>query len=229
MKMFVGGAWRDGSRQIEVSNPFDDSVIDTVPHGNADDVKTALATLEAGAAEMRAMPAFERSQMLTRVSRLMLEHAEALAQTISREEGKILAESRMEAGRAAEIIQLSAEEAKRLGGEVLPLDGSEGNTGQLGLTLRVPCGIVAAISPFNFPLHLVCHKVGPALAGGNAVLIKPATDTPLCALQLVELLLQAGVPPTAVACITGPGGELGDAICTDRRIRKISFTHCSLS
>lgn len=224
MKMFVGGAWRDGSRQIEVSNPFDDSVIDTVPHGNADDVKTALATLEAGAAEMRAMPAFERSQMLTRVSRLMLEHAEALAQTISREEGKILAESRMEAGRAAEIIQLSAEEAKRLGGEVLPLDGSEGNTGQLGLTLRVPCGIVAAISPFNFPLHLVCHKVGPALAGGNAVLIKPATDTPLCALQLVELLLQAGVPPTAVACITGPGGELGDAICTDRRIRKISFT-----
>ncbi len=224
MKMFLAGQWCDADDRIEVRNPFDDSVVDTVPHGRAADVDRAVATLEQGAVEMRAMPEFERAQLLFRVSRLMLDHAEDLARTISREEGKVLAEARVETRRAAEIIQLSGEEAKRLGGEVLPLDGSEGNTGQFGFTLRVPCGVVAAISPFNFPLHLVCHKVGPALAGGNAVLIKPATDTPLCALQLVELLLEAGVPPAAVACLTGPGGELGEAICTDHRIRKISFT-----
>jgi len=224
MKMFLGGKWQECAGRIEVRNPFDGSVVDTVPHGTAADVDAAVTTLVEGAAAMRVMPEYERSVMLSRAAQLMLDHAEDLARTISGEEGKILAEARVEVRRAAEIIQLSAEEAKRLGGEVLPLDGAEGNTGQLGFTLRVPCGIVAAISPFNFPLHLVCHKVGPALAGGNAVLIKPATDTPLCALQLVELLLEAGAPPNAVACVTGPGGELGEAICEDRRIRKISFT-----
>lgn len=224
MKMFLGGKWQECAGRIDVRNPFDGSVVDTVPHGTAADIDAAVATLVEGAATMRAMPEYERSVMLSRAAQLMLDHAEDLARTISGEEGKILAEARVEVRRAAEIIQLSAEEAKRLGGEVLPLDGAEGNTGQLGFTLRVPCGIVAAISPFNFPLHLVCHKVGPALAGGNAVLIKPATDTPLCALQLVELLLEAGAPPNAVACVTGPGAELGEAICEDRRIRKISFT-----
>ena len=124
------------------------------------------------------------------------------------EEGKILAEGRFEAGRAAEIIQLSSEEAKRITGEVLPLDAAPGGGERLGFTLRVPCGVVAAISPFNFPLHLVCHKVGPALAAGNAVVVKPASDTPLSALKLVEVLLEAGLPPQAVVCLTGSGAEV---------------------
>ena len=95
---------------------------------------------------------------------------------------------------------------------------------KLGFTVRVPCGIVAGISPFNFPLHLVCHKAGPAIAGGNAIILKPATDTPLSALKLVELFLEAGTPPEAIQCVTGPGGEIGDTLCTDRRVRKITFT-----
>ena len=104
------------------------------------------------------------------------------------------------------------------------MDAHPAGVGHLGLTVRVPVGVVAAITPFNFPLNLVAHKVGPALAAGNAVLIKPAGDTPLTALKLVEVLLEAGLPPQAIACVTGPGSELGQAICTDRRVRKISFT-----
>lgn len=155
---------------------------------------------------------------------MLRQRTEEFARTITLEEGKILAESRLEVSRACETLEVSAEEAKRIGGEVLPLDAAPGGVGKLGFTLRVPCGVVAAICPFNFPLNLVTHKVGPALAAGNAVLIKPAGDTPLTALKLVEVLLEAGLPQQAVACITGSGSELGRAICTDRRVRKISFT-----
>src|SRR3990170_2185937 len=154
----------------------------------------------------------------------MGQRVDKLGRLISTEEGKILAEGLFEASRAAETIELSAEEAKRLGGETLPLDGAPGGAGKLGFTLRVPCGVVVAITPFNFPLNLVCHKVGPALAGGNAVVIKPASDTPLSALRLVELLLEAGLPPQAISCLTGGGGAIGGAICGDPRVRKISFT-----
>ena len=123
-----------------------------------------------------------------------------------------------------ETLEVSADEAKRLVGEMIPLDAAPNGAGKLGFTLRVPCGVVAAITPFNFPLNLVCHKVGPAIAGGNAVLIKPASDTPLSSLKLVEILLEAGLPESAIACVTGAGGDLGAAIGEDDRIRKISFT-----
>jgi acyl-CoA reductase-like NAD-dependent aldehyde dehydrogenase len=125
----------------------------------------------------------------------MAARQEDLGRTISAEEGKIIAEGRLEANRAYETIMGSAEEAKRLHGETVPLDGAPGGAGKFGVTIRVPCGVVVAISPFNFPLNLVCHKVGPALAGGNAVIVKPATDTPLSALKLTEILLEAGLPP----------------------------------
>jgi glyceraldehyde-3-phosphate dehydrogenase (NADP+) len=140
------------------------------------------------------------------------------------EEGKILAEGRLEASRAFETIMGSAEEAKRIHGETVPVDAAPGAAGRLAFTLRVPCGVVVAIAPFNFPLNLVCHKVGPALAGGNAVIIKPATDTPLSALKLTEILLEAGVPAEGIQCLTGSGGEIGDLLCADPRVRKITFT-----
>src|SRR5204862_6882532 len=124
------------------------------------------------------------------------------------------AEGRGEAARAAETMELSAEQAKRLGGEQLPLDAASNGAGKLGFTLRVACGVVVAITPFNFPLNLVCHKVGPALAGGNAVILKPASNTPLSALRLVEILLEAGLPPLAVNCLIGSGGEIGKALCS---------------
>ena len=132
----------------------------------------------------------------------------------------MLAEGRIEAGRAMETLDLSADAARICMAKPcrwMP----PGGVGKLGFTFRIPCGIVAAIAPFNFPLNLVAHKIGPAIAGGNAVLL--ASDTPLSALKLVELLLEAGLRE-AIACVTGPGGELGEAICADARVRKISFT-----
>ena len=224
MKMLLGGNWVDRAEKIEVLNPFDGSVVDTVPQSSLADVEEALAAAERGARVMRDLTGYQRYEILMKVADLMRERADDLARTITLEEGKILAEAQIEATRAREIIVLSAEEAKRLSGEVIPLDGAPGVNGKLGFTLRVPCGVVVGISPFNFPLHLVCHKVGPAIAAGNACIIKPATDTPLSALKLIELFVEAGAPPEAVQCLTGPGSSLGNALCSDPRVRKITFT-----
>ena len=224
MRMHIGGEWIDKSEKIEVLHPFDGSVVDTIPKGDLNDVEKAIDTAERGAKIMAKMTGYERYEILHKVAELMVERTEELARTITLEEGKILAEARVEASRASEIIMLSAEEAKRLYGEVIPLEGAPGVQGKFGFTMRVPCGIVVGISPFNFPLHLVCHKAGPAIAAGNAIIIKPATDTPLSALKLVELFLEAGTPPEAIQCLTGSGGVIGDALCSDRRVRKITFT-----
>lgn len=224
MRMFLKGEWVDRPKRIEVRNPFDGTVIDSVPQASSEDVETAVEAAVEGAKIMRGLPALERSKILRKVSDLFAERQAELGQLISREEGKTLAEGKFEVSRAAVTMECSAEEAKRIYGEVLPLDAAPGGADKFGFTLRVPCGVVAAITPFNFPLNLVCHKVGPALAAGNAVVIKPASDTPLSALKLVELLLEAGLPPLAIQCITGGGASVGEALCADERVRKVSFT-----
>ncbi len=224
MKMYINGEWVDRANTMPVFNPFDQSIIDTVPRATVADVDQAIASAVRGAKVMAKLPAYERYAILNRAAQLMTERMEDLGQTITREEGKVIAEGRVEAGRAIQTITLSSEEAKRLHGETVPLDGAPGVTSQFGFTIRVPVGVVAAIAPFNFPLNLVCHKVGPALAAGNAVVLKPAGDTPLSALKLTEILLEAGLPPEAIQCVTGSGGEIGDAITGDPRIRKITFT-----
>ena len=224
MKMHIGGKWMDSDDRIDVVNPFDGTTIDTVPKATPQDVSDAIADAAKGAEVMRKMPAYERYQLLDRAARLMYERQQDLGRTITLEEGKVLAEGLGEAGRSAETITLSAEEAKRLTGETLDLSAASNGAGKFGFTLRVPCGVVVAITPFNFPLNLVCHKVGPALAAGNAVIVKPASDTPLSAIKLVEILLEVGFPPEAVSVLTGSGASVGDAIASDPRVRKISFT-----
>ena len=224
MKNFVAGEWIDKLKKIEVTNPFDNSVIDTVPKADAGDLEKALAFAERGAKVMAKLSSYERWKILRKAADMMAARNEELGQTISKEEGKIIAEGRGEAGRAVETMMGSAEEAKRLHGETVPLDADPTGGKKLGFTLRVPCGVVAAIAPFNFPLNLVCHKVGPALAAGNTVIIKPASDTPLSAIKLTEILLEAGLPPQGIQCLTGSGGEIGDAWVADRRVRKVTFT-----
>jgi glyceraldehyde-3-phosphate dehydrogenase (NADP+) len=224
MRIFFASRWQDRDKKIEVRHPYDGHVVDTVPQATAEDVDAAISAAVEGAAAMRKLPGYERFRILRKAADAMFARQQELGRLISLEEGKTLGEGVFEAGRAAVTMELSAEEAKRLGGEVLPLDGAPGTAGKLAFTIRVPCGIVVAITPFNFPLNLVCHKVGPALAAGNACIIKPASDTPLSALKLVEILLEAGLPPQAIACLTGSGGELGKALCGDQRVRKISFT-----
>jgi len=224
VKIFLEGKWVDKSNKIEVRNPYDNSVIDTVPRADGGDVERALSFAERGAKVMAKLSGYDRWRILRKAADIMAARNEELGQLISKEEGKIIAEGRGETSRAVETIMGSAEEAKRIHGETVPLDGDPGGGKKLGFTLRVPCGVVAAISPFNFPLNLVCHKVGPALAAGNSVIVKPASDTPLSALKLTEILLEAGLPPEGIQCVTGSGGEIGDALVADRRVRKVTFT-----
>ena len=224
MQLFLNGEWTGLSDTADVVNPYDESLIDTVPVASPPDITAAIDGLIKGAQAMRNTPAHQRVDILRKAASLIRERQEELGRLISSEEGKVLAEGCTEAGRTAETIDLCADEARAFHGETVPLDSTSGGVGKLGFTLRVPCGIVAAITPFNFPMNLVAHKVGPAVAAGNAVLIKPASDTPLSALKLVEILLEAALPAEAIACITGPGASLGQAICTDPRVRKISFT-----
>src|SRR3990172_8785342 len=223
MKNFIAGNWVDKQKKIEVNNPFDNSIIDTVPKADAGDLEKALAFAQRGAKVMAKLSSYERWKILRKAADLMAARNEKLGQVISKEAGKIIAEGRGEASRAVETRMGSAEEAKRLHGETIPLDADPTGSKKLGFTLRVPCGVVAAIAPFNFPLNLVAHKVGPALAAGNTVIVKPASDTPLSALRLTEILLESGLPPEGIQCITGPGGEIGDALVADRRVRKVTF------
>lgn len=224
MRMYVSGAWVGGAEVTEVRSPYDGSLVDTVPSASAGDVERALEAAVRGAVVMRAMPAYHRAAILRRTAELLASRVEEFARTITLEAGKTIREARLEASRAVETLTLSGEEAKRVQGEALPIDAAPGGDGKLGLTIRIPCGVVLAISPFNFPLNLVAHKVGPALAAGNAVILKPATNTPLSALRLTELLLEAGLPDLGIQCLTGPGGTVGNALAIDRRVRKITFT-----
>lgn len=224
MKLFVQGQWRETDKKLTVSSPFDGSPVDSVSVAGENEIEKALESSLAGASVMKSLPSWRRAEILLKTSSLLMTRAEEFANLITREEGKPIHESRGEVARAVETLKLSGEEAKRLVGESFPMDCSPGGEGKFGFTLRVPCGVVVAISPFNFPLNLVCHKVGPALAAGNAVIIKPASRTPLSALKLVEILLEAGLPPLALSCLVASGEKSGLQLCSDPRVRKITFT-----
>ena len=178
MRMYIGGEWVDRDDKVEVLNPYDGSVIDTVPSAGIEDVDLAVASAERGAREMARLTAYDRFAMLRRAADILNERREELGRLITMEEGKVIAEGRTEVDRAVQTISLSGEEAKRLYGETVPFDAAPSYTGQMGFTLRVPCGVVAAISPFNFPLNLVCHKVGPALAAGTRWSSSPRPTRP---------------------------------------------------
>ncbi|HET6919950.1 MAG TPA: aldehyde dehydrogenase family protein [Jiangellaceae bacterium] len=226
--MLIGGDWRTAAstgRDEEVTSPYDGTVVGTVPVAGRDDVDAAITAAEAAAVTWRRTPAHARMQILLRAAELADERATDIAKTISAEVGKTITEATREAGRSGEIIRLAAFEGTQLYGETLPLDANRG-TGldKIGFTVRQPCGVVVAISPFNYPALLVLHKVAPALAAGNAVVLKPASTTPLTALALAGCFVDAGLPAGVLSVLTGPGGELGDALVTDPRVRKVSFT-----
>ena len=224
MLMFVAGEWRGAASEEEVRNPFDGEVVGVVPVATAADAELALAAAQDGARAMRALPAFERTEILRRAADAAEASLDELARTIALEVGKPLLEATNEAKRIPGLMRVSASEGGRMHGETVPVDAAPGGAGKVAFTLRQPCGIVVAITPFNYPALLVMHKVGPALAAGNAVILKPARQTPLTALLLTRVLLEAGLPPNALQCLTGPGSELGNTLCADGRVRKISFT-----
>jgi acyl-CoA reductase-like NAD-dependent aldehyde dehydrogenase len=227
MELLIGGQWTasQSGREEEITSPFDHAVAGAVPVAGLADVDAALTAAVAGAKLWRDTPGHERMRILLEAASLAEQRAEAIAQTICAEAGKSITEARGEASRSGELIRLAAFEGTQLYGDSLPLDANRG-TGfeKLGFTVRQPVGVVVAITPFNYPALLVLHKLAPALAAGNAVVLKPARTTPLTALALAACFVDAGVPEGVLSVLTGAGGELGDALVSDPRVDKVSFT-----
>jgi acyl-CoA reductase-like NAD-dependent aldehyde dehydrogenase len=227
MELLIGGKWTasQSGREEEVTSPFDGAGAGSVPIAGPADVDAALTAAVAGAAVWRNTPGHQRMRVLLEAARLADERADVIAQTISAEAGKSITEARGEASRSGEMIRLAAFEGTQLYGDSLPLDANPG-TGfdKIGFTVRQPVGVVVAITPFNYPALLVMHKLAPALAAGNAVVLKPARATPLTALALAACFVDAGLPDGVLSVLTGAGGELGDALVSDPRVNKVSFT-----
>lgn len=207
----------------EIRNPYDGSVVGRAALSDEAAVRAAIGRAETVRAEVAAMPAFRRAAVLNKVAALLDAHTGEFAALIARESGKPMRYARAEAARAVETFTFAAEEAKRLHGETVPLDAAKGGVGKIGYYLRVPVGIVAAITPFNFPLNLVAHKVAPALAAGCPIVLKPAPATPLTALRLADLVREAGAPDGAFSVVNG-GADVGRWLTTDPRVAMVSFT-----
>ncbi|HSL24521.1 MAG TPA: aldehyde dehydrogenase family protein [Vicinamibacterales bacterium] len=207
---------------IEVRNAYSGEVAGTVPDATVEEVDRAVGA--AAAAALADWPSHERYDVLMRAAALVDRHADDYAGTIAREGSKAIREARREPPRAANILRLSAEEGRRLAGETLPFDSRVGSENRAGYFFRVPLGVIAAITPFNDPLAIAAHKIGPALAAGNAVVLKPASLTPLSAVRLAGHLREAGLPDGRLAVITGRGSAIGDALVSDRRVRMVAFT-----
>jgi len=224
-RLLLDGAWIDTGEWQDVASPYSGEVVARVGRAGAEHARKALDAAER--AMSSPLPAHERAAILDRVAALLKERHDEVAQTISAEAGKPMKAARAEAERAVSTYTMAAVEARRLAGEVVPMDASPAGVGKVAYTMRVPIGIVGAITPFNFPLNLVAHKVAPALAAGCAVVLKPAGQTPLSALLLGELETEAGLPPGWLNVLVGPSAELGDVIVEDERVKLITFTGSS--
>ncbi len=224
-RLLVGGEWIETGDWIEVRSPYDGSPVGRVPSAGAEETRRALDAAESAMSEP--LPAHERAAILDRVASALAECHDEVARTISAEAGKPLKAARIEAQRAVSTYTMAAVEARKLAGEVIPMDASPAGEGKIAFTLRLPVGIVGAISPFNFPLNLVAHKIAPALAAGCAVVLKPASQTPLSALLLAELETEAGLPPGWLNVLCGPAAEIGDVLVEDERVKLITFTGSS--
>lgn len=223
-KLFIDGRWVRGGQLLEVRNKYTGEVIGTIPEARRQDVDAAIAAAQRAAPVMAEMPAYKRGEILAGTSVLIYERKEEFARIIAAEAGKALKYARAEVDRAVTTFAVAAEEAKRLHGETVPLDAVPAGEGYFGFWVRRPVGVIVAITPFNFPLNLVAHKVAPALASGNTLVLKPATWTPLTSVLLVKVLLEAGLPPGAINLVAGPGSTVGEWLVTDDRVAKVTFT-----
>ncbi|MCL4562297.1 MAG: aldehyde dehydrogenase family protein [Chloroflexi bacterium] len=223
-RLFINGEWVSGGPELEVLNKYTRQAMATLPTARREDVEQAVAAAARAAPRMAEMPAFRRSEILARASSLIRERKEDLAHTIAAEAGKALKYARLEVDRSVSVFAIAAEEAKRVHGETVPMDAVPAGEGYFGYYVRRPVGVVAAISPFNFPINLVAHKVAPALAAGNTVVLKPASTTPVTAVKLCQILQDAGLTDGAINLVVGSGGTVGEWLVSDPRVAKVSFT-----
>ncbi len=221
-KLLIAGEWVETGAWVEVRSPYSGELVGRVAKAGADETRRAVDAAEAAMREP--LPAHKRAEILVRVAGHLGRRHEEVAQTIAAEAGKPLKAARVEASRAMSTFTFAAVEARKLAGEMVPMDASQAGAGKLAFTLRQPIGVVGAISPFNFPLNLVAHKIAPALAAGCAVVLKPASQTPFSALLLAELMTDAELPPGWLNVLVGHASEIGDVLVEDGRVRAITFT-----
>jgi acyl-CoA reductase-like NAD-dependent aldehyde dehydrogenase len=224
-KLLLGGEWVETGDWVEVSSPYDGSTVARVAQAGATEARAAVDAAERAMQEP--LPAHKRAEILVRVAGAIGKRADEAARLISAEAGKPLKAARVEVARAMSTYTMAAVEARKLAGEMVPMDASQAGEGKLAFTQRLPIGVVGAISPFNFPLNLVAHKIAPALAAGCAVVLKPASQTPLSALLLAELEHDAGLPAGWLNVLVGPASEIGDVLVEDERVKLITFTGSS--
>jgi acyl-CoA reductase-like NAD-dependent aldehyde dehydrogenase len=222
--LFIDGEWVETERYRPLNSPYNGELLAEVAMAGASEVRRAIDAAEQARPKMSRLPAHERAAILERLAASIGDDAEGLARLIALEAAKPLKTARAEVERTMMTYKFAAEEARRIHGETIPLDAAPGGEGRVAYTIRQPLGVIAAITPFNFPLNLVAHKVGPAIAAGNTIVLKPAGQTPLTALRLAELLQQAGLPSGALNVVTGSGSVIGDALIADDRVKAVTFT-----
>jgi acyl-CoA reductase-like NAD-dependent aldehyde dehydrogenase len=224
-KLLIDGEWVETGDWLEVRSPYDGSAVGRVAKGGSAEARQAVDA----AAKAMATPlaAHERAEILDRAAQLIADRTEDIARTICAEAGKPMKAARIEASRAQSTFTMAAVEARKLAGDVVPMDASPAGSGKVAMTMRMPIGVVGAISPFNFPFNLVAHKVAPALAAGCAVVLKPASQTPLSALLLSEIEVEAGLPAGWLNVVCGSASEIGDVLVEDERVALITFTGSS--
>ena len=223
-KTLIGGKWKEGKKLLEVTNKYTGDVIGSVPLTDKETFEEAIESAQVGFSLISNMPAYKRSEILEKTSEKIEERKDEITRIIAMEAGKAWKHAKAEVERAVQTFKFASEEAKSIHGETVPMDAAIGGEKRIGFYLRFPIGIVGAISPFNFPLNLVAHKVAPAIAAGCSVILKPASMTPLTSLKLGEILMEAGLPNGALNIIIGSGSTVGNWLVTDERLSMITFT-----
>ncbi len=220
---YCAGEWRSSDKALDIKNPYNDETVGTTWYATEQDYEDAVNGAERAFEETRRLGTFERVQILQKMADGMAKRQEEIAQIIAMESGKPIRDARVESARGVFTLQIAIEEAKRIGGELIPLDLMASSAGRFGVTRRFPIGPIAGISPFNFPLNLALHKVAPAIASGNTIVLKPPTRDPLTMLAFAQIVDEAGLPKGAVS-ILPMDRDLGDRLVTDDRFKLLSFT-----
>ena len=220
---FVDGRWQQEGDIVEIRSPYDGTLVARVAQGRKEHAEAAIAAAVKAFGTTRRLPAFERQRVLRQIAAFMIERKEEFARTLAQEAGKPIKAARTEIERSIFTFTVAAEESTRIHGEYLPLDWQEFTAGRWGIVRRFPIGPIAGITPFNFPLNLVAHKVAPAIAAGCPIVLKPAPQTPLCSLLLAECVQQAGWPDGGLSVLPLSNEDAG-LLVTDERIKLISFT-----
>jgi len=226
MKMFIGGSWTDASDGgvFENINPATGEVIDTIPAATKEDVDRAIANAVKGQAEWNSYPLYRKLEILEKYAVILEKNTERIASVMCAEGGKPIEQCRVEVAANAAIFRIYISAANTFYGKTLPYNAEPRSKGDVAFTVHEPLGVFACIVPFNYPVELAAHKTAPMLVAGNSVILKPSSDTPMGALILCELLVEAGVPANAIQCITGSGSKIGSWLTSDPRVRAVSFT-----